>query len=105
MARPLRIEYEGAWYHVMNRGISHQAIYKTIDHRRMFLDLLAEISSKFFVEIHAYCLMENHYHLLLRTPFSNLGKAMRHLDGVYTRRYNISEGRDGPIFRGRYHAI
>ncbi|MHB1946676.1 MAG: transposase [Gammaproteobacteria bacterium] len=105
MSRPLRIEYEGAWYHVMNRGIARQAIYLKDGHRNMFLDLLEEISKKFYVEIHAYCLMDNHYHLLMRTPIPNLGKAMRHLDGIYTRRFNICQKRDGSIFRGRYRAI
>src|SRR5437667_82852 len=99
MSRPLRIEYEGAWYHVMNRGIARQEIYRTAEHRYMFLGLLNEISVKYFIEIHAYCLMDNHYHLLIRTPFTNLGRAMRHLDGVYTRRFNISETKDGSIFR------
>jgi len=105
MSRPLRIEYEGALYHVMNRGINHQDIFLKNYHREMFLALLAEISSKFHVEIHSYCLMDNHYHLLLRTILPNLSKAMRHLNGLYTRRFNISEERDGSIFRGRYQAI
>lgn len=105
MSRPLRIEYEGAWYHVMNRGINHQPVYLTVEHRNLFLDLLGEISNKFYVEIHGYCLMDNHYHLLIRTPIPNLGRAMRHLNGVYTRWFNISQKRDGSIFRGRYHAI
>jgi putative transposase len=105
MARPLRIEYEGAFYHVMNRGSARQDIYRTTEHRFIFLELLKEISDKYFIETHAYCLMSNHYHLLIRTPFANLGRAMRHLNGVYTRRFNISEARDGFIFRGRYHAI
>ena len=105
MSRPLRIQYEGAWYHVMNRGIARQPIYKTIDHRNIFLALLEEITKKFYIEIHAFCLMGNHYHLLLRTPIANLAKAMRHLNGLYTRRFNISQQRDGSIFRGRYQAI
>lgn len=105
MPRPLRIEYEGAWYHVMNRGINHQCIYRNIYHKNIFLSLLGELTQKFFIETHAYCLMDNHYHLLLRTPIPNLGKAMQHLDGIFTRRYNLSENRDGPLFRGRYKAI
>jgi len=105
MTRPLRIEYEGALYHVMNRGINHQDIFLTNYHREMFLALLEEISIKFYVEIHSFCLMRNHYHILIRTPLPNLGKAMRHLDGLYTRRFNISEKRDGSIFKGRYKAI
>lgn len=105
MARPLRIEYEGAFYHVMNRGSNRQNIFLKKLHWEIFLDLLEDISIKFFVEIHAFCLMNNHYHLLVRTPIANLGKAMRHLDGLYTRRFNIDEGRDGSIFRGRYKSI
>ncbi len=105
MPRPLRIEYAGAWYHVMNRGSNHQNIYITQDHFILFLNLLADISESFSCEIHAYCLMNNHYHLLIRTPLANLGKAMRHLDGVYTQRFNCIEDRDGPLFRGRYKAI
>lgn len=105
MPRPLRIEYDGAWYHVMNRGANYQAIYYDDAHRNIFLSLLQEIKTYFFVETHAYCLMDNHYHLLLHTPIANLGRAMRHLDGLYTQRFNRIENRDGPLFRGRYKAI
>lgn len=103
--RPLRIEFEGAWYHVMNRGANHQCIFITEEHRRIFLSLLEDITNKFYVEIHAYCLMDNHYHILIKTPFPNLGKVMQYLDGVYTQRFNRSSKRDGPLFRGRYKAI
>src|SRR5438105_9383616 len=102
MARPLRIEYENAWYHVMNRGARSQSIFKNDSHRELFLALLQEIQQRFEVELHAYCLMSNHYHLLIRTPRANLGRAMRHLDGVYTQLYNKSLFIDGPLFRGRY---
>ncbi|MHB1948428.1 MAG: transposase [Gammaproteobacteria bacterium] len=105
MPRPLRIEYDDAWYHVMNRGANHQMIFYNDDHRKIFLSLLAEIKSKFQVETHAFCLMDNHYHLLLKTPLANLGKCMRHLDGVYTQRFNRLAKRDGSLFRGRYKAI
>ncbi|MDR3490959.1 MAG: transposase [Gammaproteobacteria bacterium] len=105
MPRPLRIEYSGAWYHVMNRGINHMPIFTENKHRDMFLHLLKEISTLFQIEIHSYCLMDNHYHILLRTPIANLGKAMRHLNGVYTQRYNRITKRDGSLFRGRYKAI
>lgn len=105
MPRPLRIEYSGAWYHVMNRGIDRMRIFSTDEHRQIFLKLLMEASLLFQIEIHSYCLMDNHYHLLLRTPHPNLGKAMRHLIGLYTLRYNRSINRDGPLFRGRYKAI
>lgn len=105
MPRPLRIEYEGAWYHVMNRGANRQKIFKTIQQRKAFLSLLEEITDNFLAEIHAYCLMDNHYHLLIRTQLANLGRCMRHLDGVYTQKFNRSEKRDGSLFRGRYKSI
>ena len=88
MPRPLRIEYEGAWYHVMNRGVNRQNIFFNSKHNELFLKLLEEISIKFHVEVHSYCLMNNHYHLLLHTPLANLGRAMRHLDGLYTQQFN-----------------
>jgi putative transposase len=105
MSRPLRIEYCGAWYHVMNRGINRMKIYLNDEHRAIFLGLLEEIHILFNVKIHSYCLMDNHYHLLLETPHANLSKAMRHLNGVYTQRFNRLENRDGGLFRGRYKAI
>jgi len=105
MSRPLRIEYEGAWYHVMNRGCNRCKIFLSHKHYQTFLDLFVEITTLFAVEIHAYCLMNNHYHLLLRTPRSNLSRIMRHLDGVYTQRFNRLSKRDGPLLRGRYKAL
>ena len=105
MTRPLRIEYEGAWYHVMNRGANRQTVFATERDRLAFLALLGEVSEMFAVEVHVFCLMGNHYHLLLHTPRGNLGGAMRHLNGVYTQRHNRAAGRDGPLFRGRYKAI
>ena len=105
MTRPLRIEYEGAWYHVMNRGADRQAVFTSERDRLAFLALLGEVSEIFAVEVHVFCLMGNHYHLLLHTPRGNLGRAMRHLNGVYTQRHNRAAGRDGPLFRGRYKAI
>jgi REP element-mobilizing transposase RayT len=105
MARPLRIEFEGAWYHVMNRGTGRRQIFANDDQRQYFLSLLAETSERFNAEWHAYCLMGNHYHLLIRTPEGNLQRIMRHVNGVYTQYYNRSERRDGTLFRGRYKAI
>lgn len=105
MSRPLRIEFPGAWYHVMNRGAGRRAIFHTDEHRGLFLELLADVRARFGAEIHAYCLMDNHYHLLVHTPEGNLGRAMRHLNGVYTQRFNRSKKTDGPLFRGRYKAI
>ena len=105
MSRPLRILYPGAWYHVMNRGAGNRPIFRDSSHYKMFLSLLGELDETFGIETHAYCLLSNHYHLLIRTPRANLDRAMRHLNGIYTQRYNRSERIDGPLFRGRYKAL
>jgi len=105
MARQLRIEYEGAWYHVMNRGAGRKNIFLYNKHRFKFLDLLSDIHERYQVEIHAYCLMGNHYHLLIRTPLANLSRAMKHLDGVYVQYFNVLQQTDGPLFRGRFKSI
>jgi len=105
MARPLRIEFEGAWYHVMNRGAARQDVFVSDMQRDRFTQLLADLVDRFGIETHAYCLMGNHYHLLLHTPLGNLGRGMRHLNGVYTQFFNRDQGRDGALFRGRYKAI
>jgi len=105
MARPIRIEYENAYYHVMNRGRGHQAIFKNDHYYHAFIDTLSEASERFDLVVHGYCLMGNHYHLLLQTPHANLGRVMRHINGVYTQRYNRLKKTDGPLFRGRYKAI
>ena len=105
MPRPLRLEFPNAWYHVMNRGAGRKNIYKSAKHRQIFLDLLEDASQLFGIEIHAYCLMGNHYHLLIKTPRGNLSRAMRHINGIYTQRFNRLERSDGSLFRGRYKAI
>ena len=105
MARPLRIEFPGAWYHVMNRGAGRRSIFREEQHYELFLTLLEVLGERFGIETHAYCLMGNHYHLLLRTPRGGLGRGMRHLDGVYTQQLNRLLRTDGPLFRGRYKAI
>lgn len=105
MVRPLRIQYEGAWYHVMNRGLERRNIFLSDKHKKTFLNLLSEISERFQVDVHGYCLMNNHYHLLLSTKLPNLNLAMKYLNGVYTLRFNRDVKRDGPLFRGRYKAI
>jgi REP-associated tyrosine transposase len=88
MARPLRIEYPGAYYHVMNRGQSRRNIFIENKGRQTFLDLLADMAQLWKVKIYAYCLMDNHYHLLLSTPKGGLSRPMRHLDGIYTQKFN-----------------
>jgi putative transposase len=105
MARPLRIEYPGAWYHVMNRGASHRRTFVDENDRKDFLNLLVETSDIFTMQIHAYCLLDNHYHLLIHTPQGNISRSMRHLNGIYTQRFNRRHGTDGSIFRGRFKAI
>lgn len=74
-------------------------------HRTLFLEILSSATELFDIEIHAYCLMDNHHHLLIKTPRGNLSKAMRHINGLYTQRYNRLIKKDGPLFRGRYKAL
>ena len=105
MARPLRIEYPDAVYHVMNRGKGRQKVFLREEDREEFLKLLEEIHRRWKVEIYAYCLMDNHYHICFRTPQGNLSRVMRHVDGVYTQRFNRAHKTDGSLFRGRYKAL
>ena len=105
MARPLRIEYPNAIYHVMNRGKGRATIFHGKAYTDMFIQGIAEAHEQFGLEILAYCLMGNHYHLLVCTPRGNLSRAMRHINGVYTQRYNKLRKTDGTLFRGRYKAI
>lgn len=105
MSRPLRIEFSGAVYHVMNRGAARQPTFGGDEDYQAFLDTLAEAHRLWGSEVFAYSLMKNHYHLCLRTPKGNLSRVMRHVDGIYTQRFNRRHRRDGPLFRGRYKAI
>ena len=105
MSRPLRIEYAGALYHVTSRGDGQEDIFLDDGDRGLFLEVLAEAVERFNWTVHAYCLMGNHYHLLLETPDGNLSKGMRQLNGVYTQRFNRKHERVGHVFQGRYKAI
>ena len=105
MSRPLRIEYPGAWYHVMNRGRRSEDIFPGNGDYDRFVELVKESSDMWNVRIAAYCLMPNHYHLLVQTPDGNLSRLMRHINGVYTQRFNRFHGCDGHLFRGRYKSI
>lgn len=105
MARPLRIEYAGALYHVTSRGDGREDIFLSDDDRRLFLGTLGAACERFDWTVHAYCLMDNHYHLLVETPNGNLAKGMRQLNGVYTQAFNRAHGRVGHVFQGRYKAI
>jgi len=105
MSRPQRIEFDDAYYHVLNRGAGRRDIFDDDNDREQFLTTVKEAHTQFGIEIHAYCLMSNHYHLLIKTPRGNLGRAMRHINGVFTQRLNRAKDTDGPLFRGRYKAI
>ena len=105
MARPLRIEYDGALYHVTSRGNERKAIFKNDTDRNIFLDTLHKVTQRYNWLCHAYCLMNNHYHLVIETSDGNLSKGMRQLNGVYTQLFNKRHKRVGHIFQGRYKAI
>ncbi len=105
MTRPLRIEYDNAYYHVMNRGSGRKWVFPDIGYYEDYLTCIDDAHKRFGIEIHAYCLMGSHYHLLIKTPRGNLSRAMRHIDGVYTQRHNRRKHTDGPLFRGRYKSI
>ena len=105
MARPLRIEFDGAVYHFTSCGNARKHIYKDDEDRSTILEVLREVNSRFNWLCHAYCLMNNHYHLVIETPDGNLSQGMRHLNGVYTQRFNRKHNRVGHIFQGRYKAI
>ena len=105
MARPLRIEFENAFYHVLNRGLEKREIFKDEKDYEAFLKILETLHQRFHFKIHAFCLMPNHYHFYLQTPQPNLSKIMRGLNGVYTQNFNRRYKRAGPLFQGRYKAI
>jgi REP element-mobilizing transposase RayT len=105
MARPIRIEFSGALYHVTSRGDRRENIYEDDQDREIFLDLLGKVISDFNWVCHAYCLMSNHYHLVIETPDGNLSKGMRQLNGVFTQSSNRRHGRSGHLFQGRYKGI
>ncbi|UTF59277.1 transposase [Gilvimarinus sp. DA14] len=105
MARPLRIEFAGALYHVTSRGDGREDIYLNDEDRAVWLEVLGEVCNRYNWVCHAYCLMSNHYHILIETPESNLSVGMRQLNGVYTQRFNRLHSRVGHVFQGRYKAI
>lgn len=105
MSRPLRIEYPDGWYHVMNRGRRAELIFSDRQDYLMFTELMRETSEMWKIKISSYCLMPNHYHMLIQTPEANISRSMRHLNGVYTQRYNRRHHCDGQLFRGRFKSI
>lgn len=105
MTRPLRIEYPGAVYHVYSRGNERKDIFRTPADYELFLGILKNATELYDLLIHAYCLMPNHFHILIETPSANLCDAMKRLLGLYTVRFNRSHNRFGHLFQGRYKAL
>ena len=105
MARPLRIQYDGAVYHVSSRGNARKPIFKDQEDRIQLLNTLHQINNRFNWLCHAYCLMNNHFHLIIETPDGNLSSGMRQLNGIYTQRFNRKHHRVGHVFQGRFKAI
>jgi putative transposase len=105
MARPLRIQFENAYYHATCRGNSGQEIFSTDADRSRFLDLLERSNDVYQTEILAYVLMSTHFHLLVKTPLGNLQEFMRHFNISYTSYYNWKHDRRGHLYQGRYKAL
>ena len=105
MGRAARRDPVDGWHHVMNRGAGRAAIFRSADDGRRFVDLIGEGIELSGVEVHAYCLMSNHFHLLVHCPDGGLSPFMHRLGSMYTRYVNPRLGRDGPLFRSRFHSI
>ena len=105
MTRPIRIEFSGALYHVTSRGDRRENIYEDDTDRECFLKTCEQVIENFNWICHAYCLMSNHYHLVIETPDGNLSKGMRQLNGVFTQASNRRHRRSGHLFQGRYKAV
>ena len=104
MVRPLRLIEPNLWHHTMNRGQCGREIFWDDEDRERFLDLVGDCGKRWNVWVYAYCLMSNHYHLLLHDEDGRLDRAMRHIDGVYTQWFNRKYRRDGALMRGRYRS-
>ncbi|MEW6173319.1 MAG: transposase [Bacillota bacterium] len=105
MARPLRVEYPGAVYHITSRGNARDKIFADDQDRENFLSVLASVVKRYNWLCHAYCLMDNHYHLIVETLDANLSVGMRQLNGAYTQKYNRKHNKPGHVFQGRFKAI
>ena len=105
MSRPLRIEYPGALYHITSRGNAKMPIFDDDEDRECFIVILGDVVKRFNWVVNAYCMMDNHYHLLVETVDGILSKGMRHLNGVYTQYFNRRHDRVGHIFQGRFKSI
>lgn len=105
MARPLRIEYPNAYYHISNRGEDRKSIFPGEKYYEVFLSGLADACARLNVEIHSYCLLKNEYHLLIKTPEGNLSRFMRQVDGLYTQHFQKLKKTRGSVFKARYKAV
>jgi putative transposase len=105
MARPLRIEFPGGLYHITSRGDRREDIFLDEGDRLYWLELLGQTCARFNWKVHAYCLMDNHFHIVVETVEGNLSAGMRQLNGVYTQWHNRTHGRVGHVFQGRFKAI
>ena len=105
MARPLRIEFAGGFYHVTSRGDRREDIVLDDAYRLAWLALFGQVCQRFNWMCHAWCLMNNHYHIVVETVEGNLAQGMRHLNGVYTQTFNRTHDRVGHVFQGRYKAV
>jgi putative transposase len=105
MSRPLRIEFEGAVYHVTSRGDHREAVFRDDQDRQTHLEIMAQAMDRFDAQVLAYCQMGNHFHLVLHTRRANLSRLMRHVNGVYTQAFNRRHGLTGHLFQGRFKAI
>ncbi len=102
MPRPPRLDSPGSWHHVMNRGLAHRPIYEVRADIRYFLSRVAQAVRRGEIEVHAWCLMTTHFHLLVYSPRGELDVALRRIQHEHTRRFNRYRGRDGPLYRSRF---
>ena len=105
MPRARRLDYAGAWHHVMNRTIDSLVLFSDDVDRRIFVTELRDALCEFQGELHGYCLMSNHYHLLVHTPDGSLSNIMQRSSSVFTQKINNRRERDGPLFRGRFNSV
>ncbi len=105
MARPARIEYEGAFYHAMNRGNRREAIFIDNEDRIRFYEIIGSIESRYKIIIYSFVLMSNHYHLIIETPLGNLSRSIQSLNGDYALYFGRRHGKPGHLFQGRFKAM
>ncbi|MBU3914406.1 transposase [bacterium] len=105
MARQIRIEFPGAIYHITSRGNARLPVFTQVNDKKLFLTILAQVVERYNWLCHAYCLMDNHYHLLIETVDANLSAGMRQLNGVYTQAFNRNHQKVGHLFQGRFKSV